>query len=140
MLSGNFKEEYISGIKDEIRSLSERYRELFGLCSVNLEMMSNSAIDTNALKWIGSAGKAVGKFIGRIPVVKEAPIDEFLQDSGTQLRSNAIKIEKKAVREFAAISNPNTGVFVEKMNDMIQIYNHTSQICFDEKKIYLVAN
>lgn len=140
MLSGNFKEEYISGLRDEIRCLSERYRELFGQCSIYLEKMSNSAIETNALKVIGSAGKAVGKFIGSIPVVKEAPIDEFLQDSGAQLRSNALRIEKKAVREFAAIHNPGTGVFVEKMNDLIRIYNHTSQICFDENKIYLVAN
>jgi len=25
------------------------------------------------------------------------------------------------------------------MEDMIQIYNHTEQICFDDKRIYLVA-
>lgn len=45
MLSGNFKEQYISDIKDEIRSLSERYRDLFGQCSIYLEKMSNSALD-----------------------------------------------------------------------------------------------
>jgi len=140
MLSGNFKEENISGIKDEIRSLSERYRELFGQCSIYLEKMSISAIETSALKWIGSASNAVGKFIGSIPIVKDAEFDEYLQDGSAQLQRNAIRIEKKAVREFAAISNPGTGVFMEKMNDMIQIYNRTSQICFDEKKIYLVAN
>lgn len=140
MLSGNFKEQYISDIKDEIRSLSERYRDLFGQCSIYLEKMSNSALDTNALKWFGSAGKEVGRFIGSIPIVKEGPIDDFLQDSGAQLQSNALGIQKKAVREFAAISNPGTSVFIEKMNDLIQIYNHTSQICFDENKIYLVAN
>lgn len=35
--------------------------------------------------------------------------------------------------------NPGTGVFMEKMEDMIQIYNYTSKICFDDKKIYLLA-
>ena len=34
MLGGNFKEEYVSGIKDEIRQMSETYRDLFGRCSV----------------------------------------------------------------------------------------------------------
>lgn len=140
MLSGNFKEEYISNIKDEIRSLSERYRDQFGQCSIYLEKMSNSALDTNALKWVGSAGKEVGKFIGNIPVVKEGPIDNFLQGSGAQLRSNALEIQEKTVREFASVSNPGTSVFVEKMSDMIQVYNHTKQIYFDEQKIYLVAN
>lgn len=101
--------------------------------------MSNSAIDTNALKWIGSAGKTVGKFIGRIPVAKEAPIDEFLQDSGAKLQRNAAEIEKKAVNSFAAISDHGTVVFIEKMDDMNRIYNHTSQICYDESKIYLVV-
>ena len=139
-MSGNFKEEYISNIKDEIRSLSERYRDQFGQCSIYLEKMSNSALDTNALKWVGSAGKEVGKFIGNIPVVKEGPIDDFLQGSGAQLRSNALEIQEKTVREFASVSNPGTSVFIEKMNDMIQIYNHTKQIYFDEQKIYLVAN
>ena len=32
-----------------------------------------------------------------------------------------------------------TGVFTEKMRDMILIYNHTAEICFDDKQIYLIA-
>ena len=60
MLSGNFKEEYISNIKDEIKSLSSIYRNLFGRCSVYLENMSDSAIDTNVIKGIGTASKAIG--------------------------------------------------------------------------------
>lgn len=34
MLSGNFKEEYIRGIKEEIEKLSSEYRDLFGQCSI----------------------------------------------------------------------------------------------------------
>ena len=30
--------------------------------------------------------------------------------------------------------------FIEKMKDLNQIYNHTTDICFDENKIYLIAN
>jgi len=139
MLSGNFKEEYISGIKDEIREMSQTYRVLFGKCSVRLEKMGNSALEANVIKGLGTAGKAVGKFIGNIPLVKEGPIDEFLQDKGAYLKSNAIGMEKKSVGAFAAIGNPGTGVLIEKIQDMVQIYNHTSQICFDKEKIYLMA-
>lgn len=140
MLSGNFKEEYISGIKDEIREMSQTYRDLFGKCSVRLEKMGNSALEANVIKGLGAAGKAVGKFIGNIPLVKEGSVDEFLQDKGAHLKSNAIGMEKRAVGAFAAIGNPGTGMLVEKMQDMVQIYNHTSQICFDKEKIYLIAN
>jgi len=140
MLSANFKEEYISGIKDEIREMSQTYRDLFGECSVRLEKMGNSALEANVVKGLGTAGEAIGKFIGNIPLVKKGPVDEFLQDKGAHLKSDAIVMEKKSVGAFAAIGNPGTGMLVEKMQDMVQIYNHTSQICFDKEKIYLVAN
>lgn len=140
MLSGNFKEEYVTGIKDEIREMTEVYRSLFEKSSGYLEKLGTSALEANLLKGVGTAGKAVGKFIGSIPLIKEGPVDEFLQDSGASLKKNAEGMEKNAVHRFAALNNPGTRVFIEKMEDMIQIYNHTEQICFDDKRIYLVAN
>lgn len=140
MLGGNYKEEYITGIKDEIIKLSGNYRELFEKSSLYLEKLGRSAVEANVLKGIGTAGKAVGKFIGSIPLVKEGPVDEFLQDGGANLKKNAIGMEKQAVHQFAALSNSGTHIFVNKMEDMIQIYNHTERICFDDKQIYLVAN
>ncbi len=140
MLSGNFKEEYILGIKNEIRQMSQTYRNLFGECSIRLEKMGNSALEANLVKGLGTAGTAAGKFIGNIPLVKEGPVDEFLQDKGANLKNNAIGMEKKSVGVFAAIGNPGTGMLIEKLENMIQIYNHTSQIYFDKEKIYLMAN
>ena len=140
MLSGNFKEEYISGIRDEIKCMSEKYRELFGECSLLLEKMGNSAVEANVLNGIGTAGKGVGKLIGNIPKAKDGRVGKFLQGSGEDLKKNAAEMKMKAVEEFAAVSNPGINVFVEKMDDMIQIYNRTSRICFDNERIYLVAN
>lgn len=45
MLSDNFREGYISGIKDEIRIMSQIYRNLFGECSVHLEKITNSTLE-----------------------------------------------------------------------------------------------
>lgn len=101
--------------------------------------MSGVSVETNVLKGLGTASKALGKFIGSIPVVKEGPVDEFLQDSGSHIRESADDIELSTIEAFAEISNPETHVFIEKMEDMIQIYNHTGQICFDDRKIYLIA-
>lgn len=139
MLSGNFKEEYIAKVKDEIMALSDTYREEFEKGSLFLEKIGNYGVEANVVKGIGAAGKAVGKLIGSIPLVKEGPVDEFLQDKGAHLQKNAIGMERKAAKAFAAVGNPGTRVFVEKMEDMIQIYNHTSQICFDSEKIYLLV-
>ena len=137
MLSGNFKEEYITGVKEEIENNSMIYRKLHKQCSDYLEKMSSSSLETNFLKGIGGASKAVGQFLGGIPFLKEGPVDEFLQDSGSQLENTANGIEKDTIKSFAEINNPKTIVFVEKMNDLIRIYNHTQDICFDEKNIYL---
>ena len=139
MLSGNFKEEYITGIKEEIEKLSSVYRDLFGKCSIYLEKISGDSVEANVLKGIGIASKAVGKFIGSIPLVKEGQVDEFLQDSGKHIKSNAEEIEMSAITAFVEISNPETRVFIDRMEDMIRIYNHTERICFDDKKIYLIA-
>ena len=139
MLSGNFKEEYITGIKEEIESLSMTYRDVYGKCSEYLERMGNSALEANLLKGIGSASNAVGRLIGSIPKIKDGQVDEFLQDSGERLKNNAVGMERNVVKAFAEISNPGTGVFTEKMRDMILIYNHTAEICFDDKQIYLIA-
>lgn len=139
MLSGNFKEEYIAGIKDEIEGMSATYRELFGDCSMYLEKLSDASVEKNVLKGLGIASKAVGKLIGSIPVVKEGSVDEFLIDGGTHMKKSARGMEEQSIKAFAENSNPKTSVFVNRLEDMIQIYNHTEQIYFDDKRIYLVA-
>lgn len=139
MLSGNFKEENISITKEEIEKYSMEYRGLFAKCSSSLEKMSGSLLETNLMKGVGNVGKAVGEMIGSIPAVKEGPVDEFLQDSGSHFKENAQEAELEAVKVFAQLGNPGTGVFTEEIEDLIRIYNHTSEIYFDDEKIYLVA-
>ena len=137
MLGGNFKEEYVSGIKDEIRQMSEAYRDLFDKCSVYLEKLSSLSMEKNLLAGIGTAEKAVGTLIGNIPGVKKGPVDEFLVDQGLRMKKSAHSMQTQSIKEFAEISNPQTGVFVDRLEDVIRIYNHTNQICFDHENIYL---
>lgn len=139
MLSGNFEEGYIAEVKREIEANSMTYRELYAKGSVYLEKLSHASVEANVLKGIGTASDAVGKLIGKIPVVEKGSVDEFLQDSGAHLKMNAKTIERSAVGSFAKLSNPGTGLFVERLSDMAQIYNHTDRICFDDQKIYLVT-
>ncbi|WP_162613538.1 hypothetical protein [Pseudoflavonifractor sp. An44] len=140
MLSGNFKEEYVSGIRDEIRQRSEAYRDLFGKCSVYLEKLSGSSMEKNLLTGIGTASKTVGSLIGIIPGIKQGPVDEFLVDQGSRMKKSAHTMETQSIKEFAEISNPKTGVFVDRLEDIIQIYNHTEQIFLDCENIYLLSD
>ena len=137
MLSGNFKEEYISGIKEQIASMSAVYRNLFDESSLKLEKVSSTAIEANLLKGVGTAGNVIGKVIGKIPLVEKGSIDEILEKSSEKLKLNAKTMENKAVREFASLNNPKTAVFTEKMDDMINIFNHSDTIGFDKEYLYL---
>lgn len=140
MLSGNFQESNIDGIRAEVLKASETYRLSFEKSSSYLEKLGGSSVEANVLNGIGVASNAVGKLIGSIPLVKEGPVDEFLQKGGYNLKKNAGGMEKEAVRRFASIGNPGVGTIVDKMDDMIKIYNHTEQICFDDKRIYLITD
>ena len=139
MLSKNFKEEYISKTKSELEKMALEYRDLFSECSNHLEKMKSMTVETNLVKGLGAASTAVGNLIGKIPKVKDGQVDEFLIDSGAKLRKGADDSQKRLVESFAEISNPGIGVFTERMSDLIQIYNHTSEICFDKDNIYLIA-
>lgn len=139
LLSGNFKEEYISQIRDEIQKRSMEYREAFQAASLYLEKMERHALDTNALKGLGVATKATGNFIGSIPVIKEGQVDEFLQDGGMGMKNAARKIQKSTLRSFSKMNNPGTGILMDEMSSMISIYNYTNSIAFDKDNIYLMA-
>lgn len=140
MLSGNFKEEYISGIKDEIEKLAFSYKNIYSECFTYLEKMEKSSVEQHLLKGVGATSKAVGKLIGNIPKVKDGQIDEFLLESANKVAGKSKSVEKKVLDTFAEMSDPGTIVFTAKMNDLIQIYNHTTDICFDNSHIYLIAN
>ena len=140
MLSGNFKEENILSIKEEIQKLSFAYRDIYGECSVYLEGMEKSSVESNLLKGVSATSKAVGKFIGSIPKIKDGQIDERLQEAGEHVSDKAKAIETDSIAAFAEMSNPGTSLFTEKMDDLIFVYNHTTDICFDNDNIYLIAN
>ncbi|MDO4650904.1 MAG: hypothetical protein Q4B26_19885 [Eubacteriales bacterium] len=139
MLSGNFREENILAIKSEIEDAAMLYREEFGKCSRFLEKKSKAAVDTQLIKGIGQAGKAAGNFIGNIPIVKNGPVDELLQNGGKKLQKDAKGLETQAIKQFAVLADPMTGVFTQRLNDLIQIYNKTETIAFDEDNIYLIT-
>lgn len=140
MLSGNFKEENILSIKDEIQKLSFVYRDTYGECSVYLEGMEKSSVESNLLKGVSATSKAVGKIIGSIPKIKDGQIDERLQETGEHVSDKAKAIETDSIAAFAEMSNPGTNLFTEKMDDLIFVYNQTTDICFDNDNIYLIAN
>ncbi|RSI22615.1 hypothetical protein D8880_11305 [Streptococcus sanguinis] len=140
MLSGNLAEKNILSIKEEIEKLSSVYSAMFTKCLNYLEKMSESSIESNVLKGVGEASKAIGGFLGNIPFIKDSPVDEFLQDGGEELNKSAKKMEKDIIKSFKKLENAKTSVFIDRLNELNQIYNHTSDVCIDNENIYFIVS
>ena len=121
MLSGYFREESIQAAIAEVQKQSEEYRAIFGECSVYLEKLSKGSVETNLLKGVGIASNAMGKLIGSIPKVKDGQVDEFLIEKGEKIKSGAQDISEDVIKSFAEVSNPSTGGFVSKLEEMNRI-------------------
>ena len=139
LLSRNFEEDNVVYVLSELEKLSLSYRELFTQSSVFLEKAAEQSVETNVIKGIGSVSRAAGSMIGKIPIVKKGPVDEILQENGSQIKSNAEKTEKNIVESLSKSRDPGTGLFMDKLKDIICIFNHTGEICCDEKRIYLIT-
>ncbi|MBO4747358.1 MAG: hypothetical protein J5607_04800 [Clostridiales bacterium] len=139
LLRGNFKESNINSAISEISKATEDYSTLYGECSTYLEKMSNGSVQTNLLKGAGAASNAMGKLIGNIPKVKDKPANDFLIKKGEKFKDSAQKGSLEVVESFAEMSNPNTEGVLKQLEDMNQIYNKTTGICFDKDNLYLVT-
>lgn len=139
MLSGNFDETYIDSVRTEISERSLEYRTLFTSCSEYLERLSSGSVESNVLKGLGTAGKAVGRFVGKVPIAQKHQVDEHLQEGGAYLQDSAQEMANSVLKTFSAYHDPGTEVFVKKMDEMIRIYNHTSSIYVDWENIYLLT-
>lgn len=138
MLLGNFQEEYILQVKNIIEKYSEEYNDVYTASSRYIDKIAGASIEANVVNGIGTTGKAIGNFIGSIPLIKESSVDEWLIEGGIHLKQTSQDMKKKASTRFEVISDAGTEVFVARFEEMNRIYNYTSSICFDNEKIYLV--
>ena len=139
ILSGNFKRQHINDSIEEINKTSMDYRELFSEASGYIEMQYDRAADTFALKGIGTASRAIGSFIGKVPMVNRGPVDEYLQEKGEDLKKNVGIAEDRLLSQFAGLSNPQVGVFVDKLTSLDRLINHTKEIYIDSDNMYFIA-
>ena len=137
MLLGNFQEEYILQVKGMVEKYSEEYKQMYSLSHVYIDKISNKSVESNVVKGIGTAGEAIGGLIGKIPLVKEGVVDEWLVESGKNLKQTSQNMKDKAGKRFEIIEDAGTETFVMRFEEMNRIYNQTRSIYFDSEKIYL---
>ena len=141
MLSKNFHAEYLNKIEDEIREHAIKYRNLYTACFDKIERLKKEEVTAQAANKLAGMSRSVGSFIGKIPLVKEGPVDEFLIGVGDFI-SDA---EKKQVEKTLAffIQHKDSGLLpvadhIAKINHLsnrpvVMLYDK-NDLCFYELK------
>lgn len=137
MLLGNFQEDYILQVKGMVEKYSEEYKQMYSMSHGYIDKIANKSVESNVVKGIGTAGEAIGGFIGKIPLVKEGAVDEWLVENGQNLKQTSQNMKDKAGKRFEIIEDAGTENFVMRFDEINRIYNHTKAIYFDSEKIYL---
>ena len=104
-----------------------------------LERMAQSSVDTGLLKGVGIASRTAGNLVNSIPIIRKGPVDNLLRHGGRFFKDMAEDAERSIVSSFGKLGDPGTGIYLRKLEEMKQIFNHTTEVLFDKEQIYLVA-
>lgn len=135
VLSGNYKDEYVSTIKEDIAVLDRSYKDLHSKGIERIKYSSNLSIESAAVKGAGAITKGLGKLFSKI---KETDNTKKMITSGEEMSKKAIDMNDKYIDEFKSIEDPGLSIYMDKMEELIFLFNKTSLVCMDEDKIYLV--
>lgn len=133
MLSKNFQAEYLSKIEDEIREHAMKFRNLYTACFDKIEALKTEAITTQAANKLADVSRSVGSFIGKIPLVKEGPVDEFLIGVGDSISESEKKQLKKTLAFFIQYKDSGLAPVAEHIAMINHLANKPVVMLYDKK-------
>ena len=142
MLSKNFQAEYLNKIENEIREHTMKFRHLYTACFDKIELLKKEAVTTQAANKLADVSRSVGNFIGKIPLVKEGPVDEFLIDVGDSISDAEKKHLEKTLAFFIQYKDSGLTPIAEHIatinrlsnTPVVMLYNK-KVLCFHELKV-----
>lgn len=142
MLSKNFQAEYLNKIENEIREHAMKFRHLYTACFDKIELLKKEAVTTQAANKLADVSRSVGNFIGKIPLVKEGPVDEFLIDVGDSISDAEKKQLEKTLSFFIQYKDSGLTPIAEHIatinrlsnTPVVMLYNK-KVLCFHELKV-----
>ena len=137
MLLENFNEDYLNSIIDRLEDCSYQYRELYTKCYNLIEEQTGKSLDTLAADLAADAAKGIGNLIAKLPLANRVQLDEKLIKAHDSI--DAAKSEKNSRIAETLIANRNGGVqtFIDNLRHINQMYNHPTEILFDNKNMYI---
>ena len=135
MLSKNFQAEYLSKIEDEIREQAMKFRNLYTECFDKIELLKKEAVTTQAANKLADVTRTVGGLIGKIPVVKDGPVDEFLIGVGDSITEAEKKKLEKTLAFFIQYKDSGLTPIAEHIAMINELSNKPVIMLYDKKTI-----
>lgn len=135
MLSKNFQAEYLTKIEDEIREHAMKFRNLYTECFDKIETLKKEALTTQAANKLADVTRSVGSFIGKIPVVKDGPVDEFLIGVGDSISDAEKKQLEKTLAFFMQYKDSGLIPVAEHIATINQLSNKPVVMLYDKNVI-----
>ena len=135
MISKNFQSEYLSKIETEIRERATEFRNLYTKCFDKIEMLKKEALTTQAVNKLADVSRSIGSLIGKIPVVKDGPVDEFLIGVGDTISDVEKKQLKKTLNFFVQYKESGLIPVAEHIATINQLSNKPVVMLYDKEVI-----
>ncbi|MBR6581741.1 MAG: hypothetical protein IKK66_10640 [Ruminococcus sp.] len=135
MLSKNFQAEYLNKVASEIKEYALKFRNLYTDCYDKIEILKKEAISTKAVNKFADVSKTVGNFIGKIPVVKNGPVDEFLVSVGDTINEKEKTQLEKTLKFFIQYKDSGLVPVAEHIDVINNLSNKPVIMMYDKKNI-----
>lgn len=136
MLSKNFQAEYLSKIENDLREQSMKFLTLYTGCFDRIEALSKEAVTTQTTAKLADASRAVGSFIGKIPFVKDGPVDEFFIRVGDSIGDSEKRTLEKTLTFFMQHKNSGLAPIANHISTINQLSNQPVALLYDKKTLY----
>lgn len=136
MMSKNFQAEYLNKIENEIREHAMEFRDFYTACFDKIELLKKEAVTTQAAHKLADVSRSVGSFIGKIPLVKESPVDEFLIGVGDSISDAEKQRLEKTLAFFIQYKDSGLIPIAEHIATINHLPNKPVVMLYDNNNLY----
>ena len=138
MLVGNFNSEYLKGITQKLEDYSFQYRELYTNSYDYLKSYAKSSFQSSLIRGIKNANESTSTAINRLPPFnKNIKTSVFFAEVDSKLDSLATKGSIEQLAGLVGYKGGFVRPFIENIETICQLYNHSLDMVFDKEAIYL---
>ncbi len=138
LISKNFDTEFLNSIIEELENKSFEYKQIYTDCYNIIDGDADSAIDGDILNGMAKAGKAVGKALDKVELIRKVGVGKAISSAGQKLDKYADKIENKA-HKLKSNRSSMVAPFTESLRTVDKLYNAPVNVLMDNEFIYYLS-